>query len=243
MALRNPPWHRDELILALDLYMKYRDRLPDHDGVDIRNLSALLNQITKHPQNGRENFRNSNGVYMKLANFRALDERFTSQGKKGLQRGGKTDAAVWADYATDISKLRAAADGIRAAAQNGERLGLSPDEGDDDEMTAPEGELLSRMHRVRERNRKLVARKKADVLRKTGKLCCEACNFDFSAYGERGEGFIEVHHLKPVYSLRPGDRTKLSDLAAVCANCHRMIHARRPWLSLDELKRISPIHP
>ncbi len=55
-------------------------------------------------------------------------------------------------------------------------------------------------------------------------------------YGDVGHGFIEVHHVRPVHELQPGDKTKLSDLALVCANCHRMIHRRRPWLSMDELR-------
>jgi predicted HNH restriction endonuclease len=55
------------------------------------------------------------------------------------------------------------------------------------------------------------------------------------AYGARGEGFIECHHTKPVESLGDDTPTKLSDLALLCSNCHRMIHAKRPWLSLAEL--------
>ena len=32
--------------------------------------------------------------------------------------------------------------------------------------------------------------------------------------------------------------TKLEDLALICANCHRMIHAQKPWLSVEELRAI-----
>ncbi|MDO6522910.1 HNH endonuclease [Shimia thalassica] len=46
---------------------------------------------------------------------------------------------------------------------------------------------------------------------------------------------MECHHTVPVSEMKPGDKTKLSDLALVCANCHRMIHAKRPWLSIQEL--------
>ena len=56
-------------------------------------------------------------------------------------------------------------------------------------------------------------------------------------YGDLGEGFIECHHKVPVSELKPGAKTKLSDLAVLCANCHRMLHRRRPWLSVDELRR------
>ncbi|WP_370157507.1 HNH endonuclease [Bradyrhizobium ottawaense] len=63
--------------------------------------------------------------------------------------------------------------------------------------------------------------------------------FNFSAkYGERGHGFIECHHARPVSNLQPGEKTKLDDLILLCANCHRMVHSRRPWLSLEELRQI-----
>lgn len=53
---------------------------------------------------------------------------------------------------------------------------------------------------------------------------------------------IEHHGIrypvKQVVSLKPGDKTHLNDLRLVCANCHRMIHARRSWLSMEELRGI-----
>ena len=107
----------------------------------------------------------------------------------------------------------------------------------DDEEEGEEGQILTRTHRYRERNTKLVARKKQRVLRDKGKLSCEVCGFDFSAaYGERGDGFIECHHTKPVSKLKDGETTKINDLALVCSNCHRMIHRRKPWLSVEGVK-------
>ncbi len=71
---------------------------------------------------------------------------------------------------------------------------------------------------------------------------CQVCGFDFvQAYGEIGRSFAEVHHLNPL-SERPDSEwaetviTKIADVAVLCANCHRMIHRRRPALSLDELR-------
>ncbi|MCK5747644.1 MAG: HNH endonuclease [Oricola sp.] len=59
-------------------------------------------------------------------------------------------------------------------------------------------------------------------------------------YGNVGRGFIEVHHTRPVHELWPGDKTTLADLVLICANCHRMIHRQRPWLSLDESRATVP---
>lgn len=56
-------------------------------------------------------------------------------------------------------------------------------------------------------------------------------------YGELGEGYIEVHHLKPVASLGSGGKMKLSDLAVVCANCHRMLHRGRRLRTLEDLRK------
>ena len=118
-------------------------------------------------------------------------------------------------------------------------LAIPPAPDDDDEGEGEEGAILSRIHRYRERDRKLVATKKNDVLKKTGALKCESCSFEFGqTYGKRGEGFIEVHHTKPLYTLGPKSTTKLEDLAVLCANCHRMVHAERPWLDMQALKAL-----
>jgi 5-methylcytosine-specific restriction protein A len=47
--------------------------------------------------------------------------------------------------------------------------------------------VLTRLHRIRERDRRIVERRKARALREHGALQCEACRFDFGTrYGERG---------------------------------------------------------
>jgi len=104
---------------------------------------------------------------------------------------------------------------------------------------AAEGALVSRIHRYRERDRKIVENKKKAFAKMHGCLFCEACGFDFKrTYGYRGYGFIECHHTVPVSAMGNGAKTKIADLALVCANCHRMIHAKRPWLTVDELREI-----
>lgn len=103
----------------------------------------------------------------------------------------------------------------------------------------PEGKELTRIHKSKERNPKVVQRKKKKVLSTNGKLACEVCGFDFAKiYGQLGYGFAECHHIVPVSQLTDGQKTKLSDLAIVCANCHRMLHKGRPLLSVGELREI-----
>ncbi|GAA2943766.1 hypothetical protein GCM10011428_73280 [Streptomyces violaceus] len=106
-------------------------------------------------------------------------------------------------------------------------------------LSAPEGRLLIRRHKSRERDKGLRKRKIDAVLRQGRRLACEACDFDFEAtYGPRGAGYIECHHVVPLHEAGEG-RTRLSDLALICANCHRMIHRRAPWPTPGELRTSS----
>lgn len=101
-----------------------------------------------------------------------------------------------------------------------------------------EGRVLLRLHRRKERNRQAVRRKKASAAGAGGKLLCEVCSFDFSeVYGRLGERFAECHHRTPLAELEGEHHVRLSDLAIVCANCHRMLH-RRPGLTIKALQRI-----
>jgi hypothetical protein len=96
-----------------------------------------------------------------------------------------------------------------------------------------------RNHWAHERSKTLVKRAKERFKQERGRLSCEACEFDFfHVYGALGEDFIEVHHLVPVSELREGDSTRLSDVALVCSNCHRMLHRGKPVLDIDELRSI-----
>jgi predicted HNH restriction endonuclease len=96
-----------------------------------------------------------------------------------------------------------------------------------------EGELEIRRHMKRERASAVVAIFKENL----DPAKCAACDFNFlEFYGERGRGFIEAHHLIPIASPEHSGRTKISDLIALCANCHRMIH-RKPYVSIESFKQ------
>jgi 5-methylcytosine-specific restriction enzyme A len=239
---RNPSWVRDELILALNLYLRHRASLPSHDSKEISELSRILNQLSTHLRIFRgERFRNPNGVCMKLMNFRRLDPQFPQA--KGLEHGGRAERDIWDEFAHNQEKCSQAALTIKnAIAALESEDDAEADLGLDDLMDAEEGRAVTRLHRLRERSRKLIARKKQQVLRREGRLACEVCGFEYALiYGDRGASFIECHHIVPVHELRAGDRTKLADLRLVCANCHRMIHARRPWLTVEEPARTSGV--
>lgn len=73
-----------------------------------------------------------------------------------------------------------------------------------------------------------------------GLTCC-VCAFNFEEkYGEIGENFIEVHHIKPLHSL---DEEVIIDpaidLVCVCSNCHSMLHHKKDEiLTVEELKTL-----
>lgn len=179
-------------------------------------------------------FRNPNGVQLKVYNFAAIDPEGEIE---GMSHGGVGDQLVFDEFASNPERLHVVAEAIRANLD-----GLRPAEAEVEEegiSEAAEGAVLTRVHRVRERSAKLIAAKKRQVMDAEGALRCEGCAFDFhETYGDRGEGFIECHHTRPVSELTPGERTRIEDLALVCCNCHRMIHVRRPWLSMSELRSL-----
>jgi 5-methylcytosine-specific restriction enzyme A len=69
---------------------------------------------------------------------------------------------------------------------------------------------------------------------------CLVCGFDFEAsFGAIGAGFIHVHHVIEISTIKERYRVNpVTDLKAVCPNCHAMLHRRTPAYSLDELRRI-----
>lgn len=107
------------------------------------------------------------------------------------------------------------------------------------EIEFPEGREIEIKHKARERNQSLVKAAKDRFRNQNGKLYCQVCGFNFEeVYGEIGKDFIEAHHTVPVSELSEQTTTKVSDIALVCSNCHRMLHRKRPWLSMDDLKKL-----
>lgn len=232
----NPRWHRDELIVALAFYMRHRGRSPDKRSVelralveDIRTVAAALGSI------GNDDFRNANGVAMTVEHFRQMDPEFSRRDRAGLDHRNTAAPSVWREFSDRPDELQNAAklivDLANALLDEG-----SAARGDSD-FEGDEGGVATRVHLVRERDRKLVAAKKRDVLKRLGRLSCECCDFDFEEhYGERGRGFVECHHNRPLSSLSGSTKMRISDLSVLCANCHRMIHTRSPWMTVSDLR-------
>ena len=88
---------------------------------------------------------------------------------------------------------------------------------------ATEGRRRLVLHLQRERNQTLVRKKKEQA----ASLDCEICGFSFSrAYSGAPSDYCEVHHLLPLSKVEQTTRTRMEDLAILCANCHRVVHLR-----------------
>jgi len=240
---RNQAWTRDELILALDLYLKTRPKRLSETDPNVIALSKVLNGLpSAQAASDPSKFRNTNGVKMKCGNFMRFDPYYKDRGRSGLSRGNHLEEVVWNEFASDPVRLTAVAEAIRLGAVEAstEPRGIPATETQiDPDEEFQEGAVLTRLHKRRERDPKASAKKKAAVLQETGKLQCEACAFDFAlAYGELGIGFAECHHRLPLASLGSITGTRLVDLAILCANCHTMIHKTRPLMSVEDFKRI-----
>ena len=219
----------------MEFYLSHSHSIPGKASSEIIELSQFLNDLRMKSEGSvPDKFRNPNGVYMKLMNLRRFDPDYSG---KGLERGGKDESAVWELYASNKDELTRVSDAIRDLVSLNDTLpqieGILPDE-----QEAEEGRVLTRLHRFRERDPAIVGRKKQRTLKEQKALACEGCQFDFEkSYGDRGHGFIECHHTKPLSELSSqGGTTKISDLSLVCSNCHRMIHKSRPWLSIAQLQ-------
>ena len=109
----------------------------------------------------------------------------------------------------------------------------------DDELTFAEGKIKYALHSKKERNKKVVALKKKLAFDNNPLLPCEICGISFKdKYGEIGEGFIEAHHIFPISELTEETETRLEDLILVCCNCHKIIHHKRPWLTIENIKSL-----
>ena len=209
-------WERDELILVLDLYFDI-DHAADPSGGEeqVERLAEVLNSLPLRDGEGVR--RTARDVRLILSDYLRFDPEHAVMSA----RIGETAERVWETFAADRNRLQETAASIRRNAD------VTPMRGSDleDEIEFEEGRILTRIHFDRERNATLLATKKRLLLTQTGKLECEACGFDFQkVYGDLGEGYAECHHTAPVATLNPGTNTRLTDLAILCSNCHRMMH-------------------
>lgn len=223
----NPDWNRDETLLALDLL--YLHGGPIHKGhADAEALSSLLRGALIHPiADRRPSFRNADGVALKMQNlFSAIDPT------RGLSSSAMDRELVAEFPKSRAAEVAALASMIREAIV----VGDAAEPLSDDEVFV-EGHLLTSQHRSRDRR----LRKK--LLAKTGDdhLVCAVCDFTAPALERRlRESFFEAHHIRPLAETQGLRATRVTDLALVCAGCHRFVHrliaVSKRWVSILEAR-------
>jgi hypothetical protein len=126
---RSPAWHRDEIILGLDLYVRSGclggGRLPHRTDAAVIDASRQMNALPIWGEAVRAaTFRNPAGVALKLANFRAIERTVALDaglpGAEGLPTGMKAfsvlDRIVFEEFFGRWRDLRLEAVAIWAAA-------------------------------------------------------------------------------------------------------------------------------
>ena len=73
---------------------------------------------------------------------------------------------------------------------------------------------------------------------------CVICGFNFKAkFGPTAEGFIHVHHIKPISEIgEEYEINALTDLKPVCPNCHAVIHLGGKCRSIEEVRKLLEEH-
>ena len=228
-------WVYDELVLAADLVSRNGWTGVRASSAEAQALSALLRRGQLHDgEDLPDNFRSASSIQRKSYDIATADEEYAGK----PTRGGRLDALVISAFRADTATMQARAAAVRDALDAGEILPAERDE--DDEVSAREGGILEHLARRRERDRSIRSRKIRAVVTAGGDIACEVCGFDFGrVYGERGDGYIEVHHSRPLHVSGETD-TALDDLALLCANCHRMCH-RGAWITPSEVSAIMGI--
>ncbi|KAA3506451.1 HNH endonuclease [Agrobacterium rosae] len=224
----NPNWTRDETILALHLFQQRGGKVPSPKSSEVKNLSDLLRSLPYHAEAAKQpTFRNPDGVGFKLMNIRQVATG------KGLGNVSNMDRLIWAEFGQRPNDVHQIAAAIKAA------IALPGQEAlPDVEQELPEGRVLTALHIRRERNPK-VRKMLLDARRPIG-IKCEVCGLSRPDLEmSMQEAMFEAHHLIPL--AEAGERkTKLLDLALLCACCHRLIHRamvlQSCWVSVAEVR-------
>lgn len=102
-----------------------------------------------------------------------------------------------------------------------------------------EGATATVVHLRRERARKIrpaLLAKRAQ----SNSLHCDACGLKPPMGGDLAVAVFEAHHVVPL--SQGATKTRLEDMALLCANCHRLIHRvmakERRWLPVPEFSKL-----
>ncbi len=228
----NPKWSREETILALELYLNLNGEIPGPSDERVLDLSRLLRSNPRNfDQLSNDSFRNPSSVIFKLNNLRS------AAGAGGFGNNSTLDRSLWAELGSRPERVADLSAQIRRAFAAAATEDLDANES---ELTFAEGELVTRLHKSRERSKKLRGAV-LDMRRKDGAVACDLCGASPPKHLKQvGLAMLEVHHLVPLASS--GWRSVgFDDVVLLCASCHRIAHALivdlGEWLDLDRIRQ------
>ena len=229
----NPKWNRDETILALETYFALAGKNPSAKDPQIIALSQTLRTLPYHVEAARKpTFRNPDGAAFKVQNLKSRETG------KGLGNVSHMDRDIWAEFGANPAEVTRLATLIRAGISDNHAAASAADEADDVEFN--EGRLLTQNHMRRERSaslRSALLKKRQDEA-----MRCDVCDEAHASLPpEIRTAAFEAHHIIPIAAVGEG-ATRLSDVALLCATCHRLLHRliafKRSWVGLKEARAL-----
>ena len=182
----------------------------------------------------KDNFRNPDGVSFKLQNIRSVATG------KGLDNTSKMDKSVWEDFQNNREEVTTISTNIKNGIIQFEEHDELGSEIDDNE-TFSEGKIITAIHKRRERSPKL----RKELIKKrraSNSIFCDICSVStlFNSPIE-DTAFFECHHIN-LLSQTGVVKTKINDVAFICANCHRALHSlivkEKRWIKPEEIKKL-----
>lgn len=249
---RNPNWTRDELVLAAEFYRRHAPYIPGKTSASLIALSdEILAAAARQGLVGLETFRNPNGVYMKLMEFRKYDPSYLGAGL-GHGKWRDVESEVW-DLPPD--RLASEARQVRLRIAEFIAAGGSPEDARGIGVTQPTTDrqkLAESVAAILARPKLLTTRPKGQEQPATQMMqviqyardprvvayvlnraqgVCEACDSPAPFNRADGTPYLEAHHILP---LAEGGPDTVENCAALCPNCHRAMHFaenKTEWLS------------
>lgn len=127
-----PPWREEEMVLALEVYLRHRGKRLGKTNAEVIELSATLRRLgSLSGETPWEVFRNATGVEQHLGNFLDLDELATI---KGRGQPSALHREIWERYAGKPLALSRRAAEIRSALDGHRRTGTPNPKPGSDEM-------------------------------------------------------------------------------------------------------------
>lgn len=238
---RGPDWTKDEWLLVLETYLKHAEKVARSrskkkknwrpPAIDRSHLADELNALNSAGSKSKLRVeRNQSSVDQQISCLIGLDER----NDDSHENIGAVGRLVWNEYwnsgKPDLEKLAKKCQAVRRKIKSDVKQLL---------VQSAEGGKSRYMRTIIDRDLNTALNKKRQNRDKNnGHLKCHVCGFDFAEkYGGIGEGYIEVHHEKPLAGRKRARKTVMSELECLCANCHAMAHYNHDCRPVSSIKR------